>query len=335
MRRPLWLLALVLGLVLEASTVSAQTRKATESPKGKAILPGYKKVKCQGFTLVINNEVFDHNDDEEWQRKPLDVLDLELGTIADKLPDDYVKMLQRIIIWVEWQDRSDPDLKRKVVAKYYGMPGNTRLLLPAKGKHPEKANNVEIINMKSMTREHQPGVKLERCVLLHELAHAVHHQAVGVNNPLVKNAYRQAMARGLYNQAKDVLGRIRKPTYASTNEREYFAELTCAYLDKLHYYPFNAEDLKKHDPQGYKVMELIWRPRQRIELALKRKEEKRAAGLLAEAQKLYTGGKTKPGIEALETLLERYPQTKASGAAKKLLDTWKEADAEQAQQQKE
>jgi hypothetical protein len=335
MRRPLSLLALVLGLVLPAGTVSAQTRKAAEGPKAKVTLPGYKKVKVQGFTLMVNNAVFEHDDNDQWQRKPREVLELELGTIVDKLPDDYVKILQRIIIWVEWEDKTDPDLKRKVVAKYYSVPGDARLWALGQGKHPGKANNVEIINMKSLTREHQPNSRLERCVLLHELAHAVHHQALGINHPLVKSAFQQAKARGLYAQAKDVFGRIRKPTYASTNEREYFAELTCAYLDKLQYYPFNAEDLKKHDPVGYRLMEKIWRPRHRIELALKLKVEKRAAILLAEAQKVYTAGKTKPAIEALEDLLERFPETKAGASAKKLLEAWKETEAAQTKQQKE
>ena len=55
MRRPLCLLALVLGLVLPAGTVSAQTRKAAEGPKRKATLSDYRKVKVQGFTLMINN----------------------------------------------------------------------------------------------------------------------------------------------------------------------------------------------------------------------------------------------------------------------------------------
>src|SRR5262249_10631637 len=235
-------------------------------------------------------------------------------TIVSKLPEKYVKALQsQFLIWIEWEDTSDPDLERRVVAKYYGVYGNVALWSMGKNKHPKKANNIEVINMKSLTRQHQPGVKLERCVLLHELAHAVQHRtpSIGMNNAQIKAAYRQAMSRGLYNEAKDVYGRIRRPTYACKNEREYFADLSCAYLDALHYYPLNAEDVKKHDPIGYKVMERIWGSRKKIDNALKAKLEKEASKLFASAQTMYITGRKKQGLDTLDKVIEQYPDTKA------------------------
>jgi hypothetical protein len=330
------LLALGSSLML-GGPARAQSKNSIGKPTAVPGIPGYKKQKIQGFTLVINDAVYENNEDEKWQRKPIDVLDLELGTIAGKLQDKHVKALQRILIWIEWEDHSDPDTKRGVVAKYYGVYGNVATWSLGKNKHPKKANNVEVINMKSLTKEHQPGVKLERCVLLHELAHAVQHQTpgIGANNPRIKAAYKQAMNRGLYNEAKDVYGRIRKPTYASKNDREYFAELSCAYLDKLHYYPFAADDLKKHDPQGYKLMERIWGPRKKIDAALKLKLEREAGNLLASAQRLYITGKKQEGLEALDKVIEQYPDTKAGIDAEKIKEKWKEVaeKAEKAAQQ--
>jgi tetratricopeptide (TPR) repeat protein len=302
----------------------AQSKSASGAGPTASGVPGYKKQKIQGFTLLINNAVYKQDDSGSWKRKPTDVLDVELSTIVNNLPSNYVKALQRILIWIEWEDKSDPDLALGVVAKYYGVTGNTGLWMLGKGKHPNKANNVEVINMKSLTQEHQPGVNFERCVLLHELAHAVQHQTPGIgnNNPHIKAAYKAAMSRGLYDQAKDVYGKIRKPTYAAKNDREYFAELSCAYLDKLHYFPFNADDLKTHDPAGYKVMERFWGTRKKIETALKQKLEKEGGKLLASAQHLYAIGKKKEGMEALEKLIERYPDTKAGAAAEKLHEKW-------------
>jgi hypothetical protein len=331
-RRTLLLGLIVLGAGLTLGTpAKAQSKNTIGKPTASGIR-GYKKQMIQGFTLLINNDVYKHNKDERWKRKPIDVLDLELGTIVAKLPEKYVKALQRILIWIEWEDTSDPDLERKVVAKYYGVYGNVALWSMGKNKHPKKANNIEVINMKSLTREHQPGVKLERCVLLHELSHAVQHQtpSIGMNNPQIKAAYRQAMSRGLYDEAKDIYGRIRKPTYASKNEREYFAELSCAYLDKLHYYPFNAEDLKKHDPIGYKLMERIWGSRKKIDTALKAKLEKEASKLLASAQTMYVTGKKKQGLDTLDKVMELYPDTKAGASAEKLREKWAE-EVEKAQ----
>jgi hypothetical protein len=320
----LFVLVMGTGLML-GGPARAQSNNTIGKPTASGIR-GYKKQMIQGFTLVVNNAVYKNNEDEKWKRKPIDVLDLELGTIVSKLPDKYVKALQRILIWIEWEDKSDPDLARGVVAKYYGVFGNVAVWSLGKGKHPKKANSIEVINMRSLTREHQPNVKLERCVLLHELSHAVQHQtpSIGSNNPYIKAAYKQAMARSLYDEAKDVYGRIRKPTYASKNEREYFAELSCAYLDKLHYYPFTADDLKKHDPQGYRLMERIWGPRKKIDAALKQKLEKEANKLLASAQRLFTTGKKKEGLETLEKVIEQYPDTRAGASAEKLHEKWTE-----------
>jgi hypothetical protein len=295
-------------------------------PKALAHIPGYKKQALQGFTLLVNDAVYEHNDDPLWRRKPLDVLDLELGNIVRRLPEKHVQALQRLLVWVEWEDRSDPDLARGVVAKYYGVSGGLALWSLGKGKHPLKANNVEIINMRSLAREHQPGVKLQRCVLLHEMAHAVHHQVLGFKNPNVRAVYRLAMARGLYNQATDVYGRVRKPPYAARNEHEYFAELTCAYLDRLHYYPFNADDLKKHDPAGYRLMEMTWGTRKAIEAAVKAKTEKEAQRKLEAARRLHVLGKTAAGALALEGLLDAFPGTKAAATAKGWLQMWKEEE---------
>lgn len=338
MSRHAALLAAALAVFGLAAEAQGQSTKDTAKPAAKAktkAAPAYKKATIQGFTLMINQEVYRHNDDPRWKRKPLDVLDLELGTIVRRLPERYVKALRRITLWIEWEDTDDPDFDRGVVAKYYGVMSNVALWSLSKTKHPGKANNIEVINMRSLTREHQPGVKLERCVLLHELAHAVHFQVLGPNNAAIKATYQQAMKRGLYDEAVDVYGRTRKRPYASSNEKEYFAELTCAYLDKLHYFPFNADDLKKHDPQGYKLMEKIWGTRKQLDATIKAQAEKAGAAAVAAAERLYRAGKKEAAVEALEKAVKAHAATKAAEGAKKLLAAWREAEKKEAKKDDE
>ena len=174
-----------------------------------------------------------------------------------------------------------------------------------------------------MTKEHQPGVKLERCVILHELSHAVHLHLFGPDNPTIKAAHRQAMERKLYDEAEDVYGKKRKP-YARVNEKEYFAELSCAYLNKLHYFPFNRDDLKKHDPMGYKMMEATWGTPKQIDAAVKIESEKAATKRLDKARRLQMDKKTEEACTALEKLLEFYPQSRAAADAKPLLEKLKQ-----------
>lgn len=317
----------VLALVLTALPTGELSAQPRAKDRGQIAAPaGYQRQTIQGFTLFIHTDVLSNDRDERWQRKPLDVLDLELGTIVKKLPPKAVAALRRLLVWIEWEDPSDPDVERGVVAKYYGVYGNLAMWSLGKNKHPLKANNIEVVNMKSLTREHQPGVKLERCVLLHEMAHAVHHQVVGMNNPGIRAAYRAARERGLYARSKDVYGRIVEPTYAASNDREYFAELTCAYLDKLHYFPHTADDLKEHDPTGYKVMEQVWGTRKRIDGALKGKGEQDAAVKLERGRAQYLSGRRKEARVTLEQLIEAHPGTRAAVTAKEWLTRWKKED---------
>jgi len=300
-----------------AGKSAADKKKALANP-----IPGYERRVIEGFDVLLGKEVLENNDSAKFKRKPADVLELELNTICRSLPPRTVKLLRTIVIWVEWEDKDDPDFG-KAVAKYYGVWGNRAMWSLREGKHPLKANNVEIINMRKLTREHQPSVKFERCVLLHELSHAVHTHIFGSNNRDIKAAYQQAMERGLYDESKDVYGKTVKP-YASTNEHEYFAELSCAYLNKLHYFPNTREDLKKHDPTGYKMMELTWGKPKQIEAALKVEVEKASSKRLDAARKLQTNGKKAEAVVALQKLLDYYPNTKAAAEAKPLLEKLKD-----------
>jgi hypothetical protein len=202
-------------------------------------IEGYKRHTIEGFTLLVNRQVLDA-DTSEFERKPLDVLALELRAVAGMMTPKALDVLRRLVIWVEWDEVHPLASGRDgtAVAVYYG---GHQLSLFKKGMHPLKARTVTILRMKSLTREHQPKRDSGRCVLLHEIAHAVHDQLLTRDHPGIKAAYKQAMERKLYDKAQ----------YLTTNESEFFAELTCAYFDQLHHHPRTREELKKHDPVTY------------------------------------------------------------------------------------
>ena len=110
-------------------------------------------------------------------------------------------------------------------------------------------------------------------VLLHELAHAVHDKAFKFDNPIIKNAYEQAVARELYKKVKHDDDTERE-AYANTNAAEYFAELTCAYLDRLAFFPHDAKVLKEHDSVGYELMTKIYGTPEQIAAAKKKEPNK-------------------------------------------------------------
>jgi hypothetical protein len=43
-----------------------------------------------------------------------------------------------------------------------------------------------------------------------------------------------------------------------SNEREYFAVLSQTYFGKNDHNPFDADELKTYDPDGFRLMERAW-----------------------------------------------------------------------------
>ncbi len=101
-------------------------------------------------------------------------------------------------------------------------------------------------------------------VVLHELAHGYHDKTLvkGYRNPDVAAAYQAAKAAGSYDKVARWTGKAftKEPekAYAMSNPMEYFAETTEAYFGRNDFYPFNREELKKHDPVMFDVLEKVW-----------------------------------------------------------------------------
>ena len=241
------LLASALCLLLAAST-RADDLKPRPGAKAHPLdaVEGYKRHTVEGFTLLVSDEVLTA-DVSGFERKPLEVLELELKAVSKMMTPRALTTLRRLVIWVEWDDRQQVTNGRDgtAVAVYYG---GHQLSLMRKGMHPLKAKSVTVLRMKSLTAEHQPKTDSGRCVLLHEIAHAVHDNLLGSDHPGVRAAYRQAMERKLYDRSQ----------YVSTNEAEFFAELTCAYFDQLHHHPRTREELRKYDPASYRLLDSVW-----------------------------------------------------------------------------
>jgi Anthrax toxin lethal factor, N- and C-terminal domain len=244
---------LVLLLLLTApawATGQTTTKPAVKPPVPRVRpeqTPGYQPMVIEGFTVIVSKEAMSHKDDDAYERKPLEVLGGELKTIAKIMPPKALNLLRNILIWVEWDNAITIGNGRpgNALATYYG--GHQKAML-AKGMHPLQARNITVHRLKSLTIEHQPKRDSGRCIILHEIAHAVHDQLLSMENIAVKSAYKQAMERKL----------LEPNTYASTNEAEFFAEMTCAYFDQLYYYPRTKADLKKHDAVTFKLMESTW-----------------------------------------------------------------------------
>ncbi len=200
----------------------------------------YKRESHQGFTILINPEVLKHKEDAQEMRKELDS---QLAKIVRVVPSKPLFALRSVRIWVEWE-------KRVGAAEFHP----SAVWLRENGYNPEKSGCVELSNTRNFvqwSRADQPWM------VLHELSHAYHVLVLGQNYPDIEAAYKQAVARKLYNSVAYIHGG-KRPAYALTNAKEYFAELSEAYFGKNDFYPFTGAQLKHHDPVGYQLMEKAW-----------------------------------------------------------------------------
>jgi hypothetical protein len=98
--------------------------------------------------------------------------------------------------------------------------------------------------------------------VVHEYGHAYQLRNWPEQQPDIMRAYKNAMKQRLYCNVKDVNGKTLDAAYATTNQLEYFAELTAIYFAGCNYQPFNRSELEEYDPVGYALVERFWRVRE-------------------------------------------------------------------------
>jgi hypothetical protein len=175
------------------------------------------------------------------------LLEAQLRVIAATVPADKVARLRRVAIWL------DLTHGRLVSPQYHVGPG----WLTANGYDPRMADAVHLPHAGyfagSGFQRHQPSA------VLHELAHAYHHQVLGVDHPGVRAGWRAMRQGGKYDRTLTAAGGTRRH-YALTNPQEFFAELTESYLGRNDFYPFNAGELRQAEPALFALMQGIWGP---------------------------------------------------------------------------
>jgi hypothetical protein len=268
-------------------------------------------------------------------------LQKELNDMRRILKPRIIEVLQTVPIWAEW-DMTEQG-RPGVIARYLWASSDQ---LSGAGIDPRKKDCVEILTLRRLAEIRAPGTALQQIIVLHEMAHVVHHRLLGVNNPELEATFQSAVDRKLYDQVNDRFGR-RGKAYGRTNAAEYFAELSCAYLDSCNYFPFNQQQLRGYDPQGFAFVERVWREPERFQvIALKPREpsaakksaqstaaampppaprtdvaaERDAMMKLDKIKVQIRAGKKDEARQGLEQLIQSYSGTSAASEAQNLLD---------------
>jgi hypothetical protein len=177
----------------------------------------------------------------------LKLLDEQLERVVEAVPPKALAHLKTIPVWINpAYEGTQPR------AEYHPGAG----WLKNHGRDPEMVKAVELTNVSIFPLEN----RRMPLMLLHEFSHAYHDQVLGFDNPEVKAAYEKALKSGRYEKVKRFSGKTISfgRAYALTNEREYFAELSEALFGKNDFQPFDREELKKFDPDGFAMVAKMW-----------------------------------------------------------------------------
>ena len=212
---------------------------------------GFYTLEHEGFKFKIREEVYE----SVAAQSAISHLKEDLTEINGLMPEKALKVMKVNPIWLE-KDLTDGaawyHANRDWLAEQSVKDSR---YMTAKWHCVELCNYLHYV---SWSDQNQPYM------VLHELCHLYHDQALpgGFENPDVKAAYNHAKNEGMYRNTPYRLDSKTKynidVAYAMNDQMEYFSEICEAYWGENDYYPFNYEDLKTYDPQGFALMEKVW-----------------------------------------------------------------------------
>ncbi len=199
-----------------------------------------------GWTVRVDDRLLAAPDDEFGGRATR-MLAARLADIAMVVSADRLAKLRSYTIVL---DLTNGDLHSM---QYHPSAG----WLAAHGYSRDLAHCVHIPDAKRFVRSRQ--VNEQPWAVLHELAHAYHDQELGFNEPRITRAYQQFKKSG-HGEAALLYNGKRVRHYALTNQKEFFAEMTEAYIGNNDFFPFNGAELLTAEPEVFRLMRDVWGP---------------------------------------------------------------------------
>ncbi|BCE03664.1 hypothetical protein [Marinicellulosiphila megalodicopiae] len=201
----------------------------------------YSTINVQGFTIKITESLMDNSE----YYSGVSLLHERLAVVVDVLPKSEIDFLkQNVIIWIT----DESEVYNIANVEYH----KSAQWLINNNLNPDKAKGIEIHTFNTFIE----WTKDQPFMLLHELAHAYQHQYLGDDNAKILSAFNLARDSGIYEEV-DRNGVLEK-AYAIANEFEYFAETSESFFVTNDYFPYNRDQLKSFDNNGYLLMLDIW-----------------------------------------------------------------------------
>ena len=251
-RRKLFIPALLaFCLVLSCQEKIDDPGKGQKDPDELVAVNGFYTLEHEGFKFKIREDVYN----TPAAQSAAEHLKKDLTEINGLMPEFALKVMKKNPIWLE-KDLTDGAAWYHANKDWLAEQSKTDSRYMTDKFHcVELCNYVHYV---SWSLQNQPYM------VLHELCHLYHDQALpgGFENPDVKAAYNHAKNAGMYRNTPYRLDSKTKynidVAYAMNDQMEYFSEICEAYWGENDYYPFNYEDLKAYDKQGFDLMVKVW-----------------------------------------------------------------------------
>lgn len=231
---------LAIGHLTVMSSAIAQERQ-NDKP-GLRFNPVVRQI--EGWTVHVEPALLtgEHQDEGTMALK---MLANHLQRISILVPKDQLERLRAVEFWVE---HAHPELRGK---QYHPDEG----WLTKRGYDKRLAMKIHITHAAELFSREQ--MLKHPAVVLHELAHGFHDQVLSFDDRRIIDAFNKAMESGIYNKVLYYTGKV-VPHYATTNHKEYFAEVTESYFYRNDFFPFVSAELKRHDPTVHDLLVEIW-----------------------------------------------------------------------------
>lgn len=234
----------------EEQTSSTEERASPTEDRAYAPSDDYLERDVEGWRVLVLKKLVD--DDAELDRRTMTLLRYQLFQVTRIVPATAVEKLRKVTIWVEANEPNHPCMV------YHPAPG----WLVEHDMNPAKARCVEIAN----ARNFLDWTLQQPWMVLHELAHAYHHQFLdgGFQNARLRAVFDDAVNAKRYDTVLRINGR-NELAYAKTNPMEYFAEASEAFFGTNDFYPYVRSELEQHDPRLYELLQVLWgEPNRRV-----------------------------------------------------------------------
>lgn len=240
-----------LKALLEKSKADGRSRSATQMLFKTDILDSRQTRDISGWQVHIQNKLLESQPAET--ERALVLLKKMLDEIVRNVPAPAVAELRKVPLYFS------PAYKPgRSGAEFH--PGAD--WLRENGRDPAMVRGVEF----SGVHDFEAEIKRMPNFALHELAHAYQHRVLkdGFANAEIKAAYDHAKASQRYERVERSFGEGNgrantfERAYAMTSPMEYFAESTEAYFTRNDFFPFTRDELKRHDPQAFMLIEQLW-----------------------------------------------------------------------------